>query len=178
MVALTLEQLSDSLRAIAALVTALGVMVAGIWAWRRFRRTPESRSKITLRVEAHWEQTPDGAAHVRVVVSATNDGGRIWTLCQDGSIMTCWVHYGTVQGAQSDDVDLVRWGEMPNEPSWLLFEDVRLRPADQWIGHYSFLVAEGALAARVTARFQVDGHEDKVRPVEQSTIVVNTPRSG
>lgn len=174
---LTIEEWKNVTAALSSVVTAAGLLIGAWWAWRRFRRTPESRAKVALVVEGAWETPPDAADFLLVRISATNDGGRDWTILHDSifgaTLVGCWSLTPQVRNGAESRPQFVDWSVTPASSAELLATNVTLRPGDVWREVVLFSLPDSSTAARAVAYLYVSAPSgDKIDRFEASTLVV------
>jgi hypothetical protein len=170
------------------LATALALIIGGVWAYQRFRHTPERRPKFTVDIAADWLEL-DGAPFVRALVIARNDGGRpcvmLWGLTANDQTRLGFYCFGA-----SDTLDpgttgaYVNWvglrGPDPSAP--LLDEDVPLRSTDQLKRTVLFRPPDDVVAVLVSVRIYLKARRRwpfrprAAVPYTFSTLVTATDR--
>lgn len=177
----------------ASLATVVGFMAGGVWAWFRFRRTPESRVKIDLTVQLDWP-APTGS-WVVVRVKARNDGGHAWSLWwsdqyayrpaalsgppvltgsgsegegHDYSRVSVWTLARSESNGGSGYAD---WGELHPSRAELGCEDIRLRPGDTWTNDILFAVGADPVAIRAGCWVWVRSRR-RIYPIERSCVLI------
>jgi hypothetical protein len=191
---LTIGEWKDMAAAIASVLTAIGIVVGAAWAWRRFRRTSESRPKVLLHLDATWYEHSTGSAFVWMKVSAENEGGKAWWLVPESDFgstyLAHWVVTGAMVGNPPPTGRFVDWNAAADPPTVDLLPDpIRLKPRDVWDEEAVTAVPPGSTALRAVAYLHVtrkgtrrfgsgrgtlklSTDEKRFRTVEQSVVVV------
>jgi hypothetical protein len=182
------------------IATAAALVAGGAWAVRKFQRTPESRVKITLTVDAEW---PDhDSPVVRVNVSARNDGGHKWSLWwsdrsssrPDGLASPVLIDDAGGSTAQGDMSRVALWALVESDlegealhggyAAWARIEptraeagceDILLRPTDVWSNDLLFRVPAEAVAVRAAAWIWVKTR-DNIYPIEANRVSTRPAR--
>ena len=168
---LTLEEWKNLTAAIASLVTAIGLIVGAIWAYRRFRRTSESRPKVLVRLEPTWppsssDQRADGQHVVLVKVTVENEGGKRWVLVPEvpnaptrTSYLAYWVMTPSrlpVTEPTDSSGAFIDWRRSPDpETADLLVDPIQLSPRETWDLVAAVVVPSDALAIRAGIYLEV-----------------------
>jgi hypothetical protein len=178
---LTIGEWKDIADAIASVVTFVAILVGGWWTWRRFRRTPESRAKISLDVSPSWQTPKDGSdQYVTAKVTAANQGGRTQHLLVDDgaaepSVVACWALTSEAAARGACSAGYVDWTMTPANAAPLLSQAVQLRPNDTWDETVLFPLPADAEAARISVQLFV-GAEGTVDNTISASSVIARPR--
>ena len=171
---LTIEEWKNLTEAVASVLTSAAIVVGAWWAWRRFRRTPESRAKIDLKLVGTWARpnsSPETYLHVNIGVA--NAGGRKRTLAAKSgaapSRIACWSLTATARDEGAVTNGYVDWAPTPVAAARLLARDLILQPGDSWDETVLFKLPRSAEAARALVYLYVGGEDD---PITASTVVV------
>ena len=158
--ALDIGEWKDLTAAIASVGTVIALIVGAWWAWRRFRRSPESRAYLGIDVIPMWEES-GGRAFVRAHIVVTNRGGKKQKLlaAADGQVsrLACWWldsgadRNGALTNGYAD------WSRAPAVSARLLGNELVLRPQDTWDETVLFAAPDTAKAARVLGFVYVSG---------------------
>jgi hypothetical protein len=174
---LTIGEWKDLTAAIASAATFVAIIVGGWWTWRRFRRTPESWSKVSLEVSPSWEIPQGGGSeYVRVLVTARNEGGwRQRLLVGDGaaepSRVACWVLTTEAVSQGAGGAGYVDWTMAQAEAAPLLSQAVLLRPKDTWDETVLFPLPVNAEAARILVLLYVEAKRFDESTISTSSVI-------
>jgi hypothetical protein len=74
--------------AVSSFVTALAVIIGGIWAYRKFSRGRTFKPRLSAKVNAHWHVLPDVGHVLQVRIGVTNIGATKLSLIPSGTGLT------------------------------------------------------------------------------------------
>jgi hypothetical protein len=174
--ALTAEAFSDVAGGVESVLTGVALIIAGVWAYLRFRRTPESRPKVKVDLSASWRCLGD-SHYVLANLTATNDGGRRWKVlwgvaADDLSRLGIYVLGSNDRLEVGSSGVAVGWADLraPEDSAQLLEEDQTLRPADVVNREVLFRLPDDAVAVLVTALLHVRLSRGRRVPIEAFAI--------
>ena len=168
-------QLKDIAAGLGSLATVLALTVGALWAWRKYKRTAESRLKVTLRLAL--ETSPSGRL-LLARASIVNDGGRACFLrrskmhrdrpatferldpfsdfdetSDEADVSRITVY--PVAGATEVPIGFINWLEVIPTRAELGCFHYRLRPQDTWANDVVFRLPPETSTILVVARVWV-----------------------
>jgi hypothetical protein len=146
------EGFSNLAQGVGALATSLGIAAGGLWAYLRFRRTPEARTKTSIALEGRWVVL-HGDPHGLAEFILRNDGGRSWTAVAESS----WIEVTVLRPSDGPQLDgVIDWTfcEYRREQS-ILEADLELRPGDEWRSTGMFPLPSDATAIQFALKLSV-----------------------